>query len=253
MPTGSRPDWCAPAWKTSKNRSCPAEGLLRRAWPARESAIALVESNITTRQVGRPSRQAATCLAAWALFLAVAAAGTAADLLTKHHVFSSLLNDPALQRRAAEVHAADYFRASPNQVLQTFQRRAVWRVRWTLSTNPGVVFGWSMPPWAVLIATFLTVTLVGIFFATTPAGAVVRHAALGCILAGAMGNLYDRLFSEVTIAGMEPIRRNVRDFIDCSQLYYPWIFNVADMLLVIGVACLAGHWLLLGRAGDAAD
>ena len=70
------------------------------------------------------------------------------------------------------------------------------------------------------------------------------HAALAFILAGALGNLYDRLFGAVSIPGFEPIRYQVRDFIDCSELYYRWVFNVADMLLVIGVAMLIGQRLV---------
>jgi len=70
---------------------------------------------------------------------------------------------------------------------------------------------------------------------------------MALILAGALGNLYDRLFSEIAPLGMAPIERNVRDFMDLGDLYYPWIFNVADVLLVVGVALLCLHWIRAER------
>jgi signal peptidase II len=69
------------------------------------------------------------------------------------------------------------------------------------------------------------------------------HVSLALILGGAAGNLYDRLFSAVRLPGLEPIRGHVRDFIDCRDLAYPYIFNVADALLVAGAAMILLHWL----------
>lgn len=58
------------------------------------------------------------------------------------------------------------------------------------------------------------------------------HYALGMIMAGALGNVYDR----VSIG-------KVRDFIKFEASIgnfelWPWVFNVADMLLVMGVILL---------------
>jgi signal peptidase II len=183
-------------------------------------------------------------------FVALAVSGLAADLLTKHYVFESLLNDPELQARAQlrrQAGAHDETPETVRVVLHAFQRPLCPGVNLTLSTNPGVVFGWAMPPWAVIVSTLLTVALVGWFFAMSDRRALAMHLAMALILAGALGNLYDRLFSSVAPLGMEPIRRNVRDFIDCSQLHYPWVFNIADVLLVVGVGIIAFHWILGAR------
>ena len=203
---------------------------------------------------GDPGKQAGRCPGAIAIFLAVSALGLAADLLSKHYVFESLLNDPELVAQAEAFRAQ--FPAPPKteHVLYQFQRPLFAGIKLTLSTNPGVVFGWSaMPPWLVVIVTTVTVALVGYFFATSPSGLWSVHLALGCILSGALGNLYDRLLSEVSPLGMEPIRRNVRDFVDCADLHYPWVFNVADVLLVVGVSVLTLHWLLSSFCGRPAQ
>jgi signal peptidase II len=188
-----------------------------------------------------------------AVFLAVSAAGLTADLLTKHAVFQSLLGRPGLaddvrlaQARLRARHGEGF---SSRDVLEECQlRRPVCPgVQLTLSTNPGVVFGINVPRPAVAVATAITMALVFYFFATSDRRAWAVQAALALILAGAMGNLYDRLFSKVELPGIEPIRNQVRDFIDCSGLHYPWVFNVADVLLVVGVALLVVHWWIAGR------
>ncbi|MBB5517932.1 signal peptidase II [Amphiplicatus metriothermophilus] len=54
-------------------------------------------------------------------------------------------------------------------------------------------------------------------------------AAAGCafVIGGALGNLIDR------------VRQGfVTDFLDFSGLYFPWVFNVADAAINVGVACL---------------
>jgi len=176
----------------------------------------------------------------------VIAAGLAGDLLSKHYVFESMLADPSLRPRLEEL-LDGYGRERPgmNKVLADLriQRQVIPGVRLTLSTNPGVVFGIAMPGPLVAVATVVTVVLVVCFFATSPARAHWSHVGLAFIVAGALGNLYDRLFSEVALPGLEPISHQVRDFIDCSQIGYKWIFNAADAYLVVGVAMLIAQWL----------
>ena len=186
-----------------------------------------------------------------ATFVLLAAGGLAADLLSKHHVFASFLDTPDLTARVEEIRTA--FQAEigrppeAREVLHHFQRDVCPGVRFTLSVNPGVVFGLPMPRWAVAAATVLTMGLVTLFFATADARARSVHVAMAFVLAGAVGNLYDRLASVVALPNLEPIRYHVRDFIDCSQLHDPWVFNVADVLLVAGVGVLMLHWLLTAR------
>jgi len=140
----------------------------------------------------------------------------------------------------------DHAESASRKLLHFFRRDFAPGVRLSLSTNPGVVFGLGVPRWIVNLATGGAILLVAGMFAWSDRRARAMHLGLALILAGAAGNLYDRVFSVVQLphAGLEPIRRHVRDFIDCSQLHYPWVFNVADAWLVVGVGLLMLQWIL---------
>lgn len=186
------------------------------------------------------------------LFVAMVSAGLAADLWTKHHVFESLLDEPQLADQVASLQRRTPRDLPPGTLLAAMQlsRSFAPGVDLTLSTNPGVVFGHPMPRPVVVVATLAMVVLVVVFFLTSPRDAWPLHVALALILAGALGNLYDRLFSVVALPGAEPIRYQVRDFIDCSQIGYKWVFNVADVWLVVGVVVILLHWFWTGRTQD---
>lgn len=55
----------------------------------------------------------------------------------------------------------------------------------------------------------------------------IMASALGLIMGGAVGNLIDRVRWGA-----------VCDFIDASALYFPWVFNIADSAISIGVVIL---------------
>lgn len=100
--------------------------------------------------------------------------------------------------------------------------------------NPGIAFGMladASGVWrAIVLIGFSAVVLIGISTVLLRAGAHVDawlRTALGLILGGAFGNLYDRIVSGT-----------VTDFIEvhAGQHYFP-AFNVADSAITIG-ACL---------------
>jgi len=205
-----------------------------------------------------PNRAGKACFSPFAvgLFAVVSVAALAADLLSKQRIFDSILSRPELAERIERIASRSHRQLSPEQMLHHpelqpyLQRRLFPGVRLTLSTNPGVVFGIRLPRLLVGAATVLAFALVVILFGTSDRRAWLLHVAMAMILAGAAGNFYDRLFSEVVVpGGAGVIRHQVRDFIDCSELYYPYIFNLADVFLVAGVAALLLHWWL-GRRGE---
>ena len=219
------------------------------------SAVVASSQDDSGRSTASLSARAYRHVPSIVLFVVAALLGLAGDLATKHWAFRSLLADrqaisanvQAIQRTYEHVGAPP---PSAQRVLQDLHvsRPLLPGVKLTLSTNPGVVFGLPMHRGLVLAATGVVLGVVTWFFVTSGARQYWLHAALGMILAGALGNQYDRLFSIVRLPGVDPIRHEVRDFIDCSQLYYPWVYNIADVLLVIGVAVILIHGLL-GRAG----
>ncbi len=182
------------------------------------------EDDLGADQPGHPLSAAAQepaagrTASAWIVFILVFAAGLALDLWSKHAVFNWLIEtEPSTGQRQIIPHI----------------------LRFKLSTNPGIVFGLHLLPWLVVLASLAAIVVVLYFFITSPRRSSMLHVALGMILAGALGNLYDRLFTDVRVPGSPfTARHEVRDFIDLSQVHYKWIFNVADMLLVIGVLLL---------------
>lgn len=98
----------------------------------------------------------------------------------------------------------------------------------TFLRNPGAAFGQGS-----------SMTIVLTLIAIVVAGVVVRMAArlrdrgwavgLGLLLAGAVGNLIDRLLREP-----KPLRGQVVDFID----YGPFVGNVADIALTVAAVVI---------------
>jgi len=197
------------------------------------------------------------------VFLGLTAGALTADLLSKHWAFEHLMGDR--DQLAARITAIqDSYEASPafgrkltsREMLHELQLRqhVCPGMDFVLSANEGAVFGikmhgsGSVHRLIVGLATIATTALVLLFFATSHRKAWTVHLSMALILAGALGNLYDRLASCIELPGMEAIRYNVRDFIDCSSIPLPgfrwvWVFNVADVWLVVGVGLLIVHWI----------
>jgi signal peptidase II len=106
----------------------------------------------------------------------------------------------------------------------------------TMVWNRGVSFGllradvdltrWALAAFSIIVSVFLAVWVRN---ATRKLSAV----ALGLVIGGAIGNVIDRIrFGAVA------------DFIDVSRLWFPWIFNVADAAISIGIALLLLDMLL---------
>ncbi len=198
----------------------------------------------------------------------VAVIGLAADLWTKHWAFTSLDADP------------DRSWLIIRHVMR-FQR----------SLNTGALFGLGKGMTPVFIAaSMLALGFVLFLFRHSTRDRRSLHVGLGLVLAGALGNLYDRTFMQADVVrfdagsgrhtivgritsgpderglwighwpeGSQPrfipasqkpqVRRQgvVRDFIKMEPSIplgswridiWPWVFNIADALLVVGVGLL---------------
>jgi signal peptidase II len=112
----------------------------------------------------------------------------------------------------------------------------VWPLSLTLVWNDGISFGFfqthaAWTRWA-LAAFSLAASLALVAWAR---GAQTRLTgiAAGLILGGAVGNLIDRVRLGAVV-----------DFVDVRPLMFPWIFNIADSGITVGVILLLAENLL---------
>jgi len=147
-----------------------------------------------------------------ALFFAVALAGGGLDLLTKHLAFKHI------QYNLEEVTIIDGFFSCGR------------------TTNPGVVFGMGgggKTVWKYIAVAAVPVILAIFFTVRKPKW--ILTVSLVMILGGTLGNMYDRVFTDL---------HEVRDFI--KFIYWlPWkgrsvwpLFNLADAFICVGVFLL---------------
>ncbi|MBI1367469.1 MAG: hypothetical protein GC162_02320 [Planctomycetes bacterium] len=113
-----------------------------------------------------------------------------------------------------------------------------------LTLNQGAVFGMAQGQrWFFILATFIALGVVGYFFSTTTADQSFVHIALALILAGALGNLYDRLMY-AAVRDMFWLLPGVmlpfgwRWPNSHTSDIYPWLFNAADAYLLVGIVMI---------------
>lgn len=114
--------------------------------------------------------------------------------------------------------------------------------------NQGALFGMGQG-WVTVFALLSVGAAAGILFWLFYAGAAhdrLLCVALGCVMGGILGNLYDRLGLHGIVSGSGKPVRAVRDWIlvmlRMGEKEYPWpTFNIADSLLVCGAVLLVWH------------
>ncbi|MCC6683069.1 MAG: signal peptidase II [Phycisphaeraceae bacterium] len=157
------------------------------------------------------------------MFIAVAACTLAADLALKSWSFAHVAGVPVV---------LDPQFTGENAMIPPHQPRVLIPhvLNLQLVANDGAVFG-SFPGGRIvfIIVSIAAVVVIGYLFARSSAKAWVTHVLLALILAGAMGNLYDR----VRFAQVRDMLHMLPDL-----GVWPWRFNLADAALMIGVGGL---------------
>jgi len=177
---------------------------------------------------------------AWAVLVLVLGVGLTADLWTKAWAFRTIAGVPVEIKREEVLRDPNWHPPTDGPV-----HALPWNLLdYRLVINRGAVFGIGENQRAFFI--LFTVFALGagllVFGRLTDAKNHLAHAAIGLVLAGGVGNLYDRIQYGV-----------VRDFLHMlpdrhlpfgwrwpgnNPEIFPWVFNIADVMLLAGIGLL---------------
>lgn len=185
---------------------------------------------------------------AWALLVAVVSVGLVADLGSKRWAFAVVAGDP-IELEYESVVDGSYHLPWHEGLVAIAPDLLDFR----LVLNRGAVFGIGQGRQVAFVA--FTILAIGVAIAVfgwwTRSRAVLAHVAIALILAGGLGNLFDRVYVGA-----------VRDFLHMlprrelplglswpggSTEVFPWVFNVADVELLAGMCLLLIHVQLAER------
>jgi signal peptidase II len=179
-------------------------------------------------------RRAVYSFKAVALFIAFTLSVFAADQALKYLAFDTTFI--ASQPIEINTDAPEQTFIPPNAQVTVVDHVLALR----LMINEGAVFGLGDGfQWLFIVVSIVAAVVLIRLFWVSPANAYVTHLALALILAGDLGNLYDRL-----------MYNSVRDMLamlpgvplpfgiawpNGMREVWPWIFNIADAALMVGV------------------
>ncbi len=205
---------------------------------------------MATGAPGRAPRRAWRSPLAWVVLIIVCATGVFADLGFKAWAFHNVAQDPVVLEHDEHI--------PTHQPVVVIPRL----LNLHLVKNEGAVFGIGANQRMFFIAFTIAalVSAVAVFGRWTKANATIAHIAIGLIIAGGLGNLYDRLYFG-----------SVRDFLHMlpgwslpfglnwpggNSEVFPWVFNVADVMLLFGMGAMMWYMNSLEKqrklAADAA-
>jgi signal peptidase II len=195
--------------------------------------------------MSHPFSQTLRSPAALTRFLLVAAIGLGLDLWTKWLAFHTLLL--TLTRYPDNTYAA---------TSKTYDLIPGW-LRFEVTVNQGAVFGIGQGQrFLFLLVSAAAVGFLGYLFFSSKPRQWFYQILLGMLLAGVLGNVYDRaLYGYVRdMIHIFPGWPNpLRTYFPSWQYIFPWIFNIADSLLCVGVALMLVYTLFSPGKNPATD
>ena len=178
--------------------------------------------------------------AALSRFLLVMVNGLVIDLWTKVWAFKALVYNQTTVPHASGV--GESVRVDS----RTFELIPGW-LHFHCTANEGAVFGIGQGNrWLFVIVSVLAIAFLTYLFATSGRQRFYQ-VVLGMLLAGVLGNMYDRIFHGFVrdMIWIFPQKRwpawltaRLPDWDWTNNPIFPWIFNVADTLLCTGVALM---------------
>ncbi|MEY3142707.1 MAG: hypothetical protein RLY21_1200 [Planctomycetota bacterium] len=176
---------------------------------------------------------------AWLTLVGVFTVGLVFDLWTKYWAFREIAGYPVELERERILSDPSFYVPHHGRVTALPWDLLDFR----LVLNHGAVFGIGQQRRELFIVftVFATIAALALFARGTRVRMRAAHVAIGLILAGGIGNLYDRFFYGA-----------VRDFLhmlpgwslpngwkwpgNSTSDVFPWVFNVADVMLLAGMA-----------------
>lgn len=240
-----------------ENQSAAAAVELAPA-AASPGLAAAARGELSARHIG-PGGRAGSSWRAWAVMLLVCAATLALDLWTKSWAFETIAGAPVVVDREvvlriAEVNPRDIGRIIPPHRAMVVVPHVL---EFSLVVNPGAVFG--MGPgqrWFFMTFTLFAVVVATWMFARwCGARDWLSHAAIGMLISGGIGNFYDRMVHGCVRDFIHPLPNVTWPFgwapFGSTQVW-PYVSNVADAFLIVGIGILAWRlWRVDAGAGAA--
>ena len=198
----------------------------------------------------RPIKRAFRSPLAWLFLLGILSAGLTFDLVSKSWTFEHVARRPVQLDRKRLLAEPDYNPIPSHSGIRILP----WGLlELQLVFNRGAVFGIGPNKRFFFIGFTVAALAVGLFVfgRLTSSRHWLAHLAIGLVLAGGIGNLHDRIVYGV-----------VRDFLHMLPGYrlpfgatwpggspelFPWVFNVADAMLLAGMGLLLLHMSRLER------
>lgn len=185
---------------------------------------------------------------AWIALLLALSLGLAADLWSKSLAFRHVAA-ASPGGSAVVINRADVLSLPPSHINSLVPRHAPvvgvpYLLEFRLVLNPGAVFGVGPGKQKFFVA-FTAVALgfgLWMFGAWTTARDRWAHIAIGLVLAGGLGNLYDRLIYGCVRDFLHPLPGVMLPFglawPSGDRQAWPYVSNVADALLLVGIGVL---------------
>lgn len=192
---------------------------------------------------------------AWCWLIGTVAAGLSSDLASKYVSFQRVAGQPVgvdrelvVQTKAAGVSLSTLI--PPHEPV----RVVPGLLDFTLVLNPGAVFGIGAGKrWFFVGFTVVALAVaVWMFAAWTRARDRWAHVGVGLLIAGGLGNLYDRLVYACVRDFIHPLPGvlmpfGLRNPLTGQREIWPYVSNVADLWLLVGIGILLVH---LWRSGE---
>lgn len=170
---------------------------------------------------------------AWATLLIVVVVALVADLWSKTLAFERVAGDPVTVTRQLVLDAERPGHIIPRHAPVVVVPRLL---EFTLVLNEGAVFGIGAGKrwFFVLFTAGAMVFVLWMFAKGTGARDWVAHTGAGLLIAGGLGNMYDR----VRFACVRDFIHPLPDLRIGDWVVWPYVSNVADLWVIIGIVLL---------------